>query len=91
MGVSTRKGLCSWFKLGKVDPSFKDFLAFPAHILFLSFKDFLASLKLMPLGLVSIKPDMGHAKSFPVCNFLRVMPVRFFRLVLFSRVVFLMC
>jgi hypothetical protein len=50
----------SWFRLGEVEPSFKEFLASPA---------------IMHLGLVSIKPDVGCTKLFPACYFLRVMPL----------------
>jgi hypothetical protein len=39
---------------------------------FPSFKEFLASPAVMRLGLLSIMPDVGHTKSFPVCYILRV-------------------
>jgi hypothetical protein len=56
LGASKRKW-GSWFRLGEVEPDFKEFLASPA---------------MMHLGLLSKKPDVGHTKSFPACNFLRV-------------------
>jgi hypothetical protein len=59
LGASTRKW-GSWFRIGEVEPSFKEFLASPA---------------LMRLGLLSIKPEVGSTKSFPACYFLRVMPL----------------
>jgi hypothetical protein len=65
-------------QLGNVEPSFKEFLAFPA---------------MMRLGLVSIKPDVGRAKSFPACYFIKSYTTLIFKtyLVLFYRVVSLMC
>jgi hypothetical protein len=57
----------SWIRLGEVE---------------LSFKEFLASNARMHLGLLSIEPDVGRKKSFPVCYFLRVIPILFFRLFL---------
>jgi hypothetical protein len=59
LGASMRKW-GSRYRLGEVDPSFKEFLASPA---------------MMRLGLVSIKPGVGRTKSFPDCYFLRVMPL----------------
>jgi hypothetical protein len=44
LGVSTIKGLCSWFRLRDEEPSFKEFLA---------------SLVMMSVDLLSIKPHMG--------------------------------
>jgi hypothetical protein len=43
--ASMRKGLCSRFRLGEVEPSFKEFLAFPSrmHLALVSIKNFLAS------------------------------------------------
>jgi hypothetical protein len=57
----------SQFKLGEVEPSFKEFLASPA---------------MMRLGLMIINPDVGCTKLFPACYFLRVMPLWFCRLIL---------
>jgi hypothetical protein len=57
LGVSTRKW-GSWFRHGEVELSFKEFVASPA---------------MMRLGLMSIKPEVGYTKSFPVCYFLRIM------------------
>jgi hypothetical protein len=57
--ASTRKW-GSWFRLGEVEPSFKEFLTSPA---------------MMHLGLMSIKPDVDSTKSFPAFYFLRVMPL----------------
>jgi hypothetical protein len=45
-----KKGLHSQFILREVEPSFKRFLASPV---------------MMYVGLVSIKPDLGHKKLFP--------------------------
>jgi hypothetical protein len=59
LGASMRKW-GSWFRFREVEPSFKEFLASHA---------------MMRLGLLSIKPDLGHTKSFPACYFLRVMPL----------------
>jgi hypothetical protein len=59
MGASTRKW-GSPFRFGEVEPSFKEFFA---------------STKMIPLEMLSIKLDMGRAKSFPACYFLRVMPL----------------
>jgi hypothetical protein len=44
----------SWFRLGQVEPSFKEFLV---------------SFAMMCLGFWSIKPDVDCAKSFPACYF----------------------
>jgi hypothetical protein len=59
LGASIRK-LGSRFRLGEVEPSFKEFLASP---------------EMMHLGLLSINPYVGCTKSFPACYFLRVMPL----------------
>jgi hypothetical protein len=58
LGASRRKGVFSWFRLGVIEPSFKEFLCSPTMI---------------RLVLVSIKPDVVCKKSFPICYFLRVM------------------
>jgi hypothetical protein len=50
----------SWFRLGEVEPSFKEFLASPA---------------MMRLDLILIKTNVVRTKSFPACYFLRVMPL----------------
>jgi hypothetical protein len=59
LGVSTRRW-GSRFRLGEVEPSFKEFLASPV---------------MMCLGMLSNKPDVGCTKFFPACYFLRVMPL----------------
>jgi hypothetical protein len=51
--VSTRKW-GSRFRLGEVEPRFKEILAHQA---------------MMRLGLMSIKPDVVRTKSFPACYF----------------------
>jgi hypothetical protein len=59
LGESTRKW-SSQFRLGEVDPSFKEFVASPAT---------------MHLGLMSIKPDVRCTKLFSACYFLRALPL----------------
>jgi hypothetical protein len=53
LGASRRKW-GSRFRLGDVEPNFKEFLASPS---------------MMHLGLMPIKPEVGFTKSFPACNF----------------------
>jgi hypothetical protein len=53
LGTSTRKW-GSWFRLGEVEPCFKEFLASPA---------------MMRFRLMSIKPNVGHTKLFPTCYY----------------------
>jgi hypothetical protein len=53
LGASTRNW-GSWFRLGGVEPTFKEFLASPA---------------MMRLGLMSIKPDVDCTKIFQLAIF----------------------
>jgi hypothetical protein len=63
LGASTRKW-CSWFILGDVG-----FYYFSRTDAFPISKKLLASPAMMLVGLLSIKPDAGHTKSFPACFF----------------------
>jgi hypothetical protein len=45
--ASTRNGLCSWFRLGEVDPNFKEFLTSPAVMPF-GMKPDMGPMKFLP-------------------------------------------
>jgi hypothetical protein len=62
LGASMRKGFYSWFRLGEVEPSLKDFLSSPAWMRFQVLRRFLR------LGFLSIIHDVGCTKLFPSCQ-----------------------
>jgi hypothetical protein len=52
------------FRLGEVEPSFKEFLLL-LHGCVFKFKELLAYPAIIRLSLLLIKPDMGFTKKFP--------------------------